>query len=197
MMQKYILTLPALLLAIVLHELGHGYAALAFGDDTAKKAGRLTLNPISHLDLLGLACLYVFRIGWAKPVPINPAQFTNQKVGMIVVSLFGVFVNMVLAIMAAYLMIHLKLPDTLSFFFQMLFIYNISFAVFNLMPIPPLDGSRLIMAILPFKTQIKIQHFEKYSYIFILFLSFSGILKNILIPLIDYLAVWIIHLVTL
>ena len=195
MIEQSILTGVALLTTIVLHELGHGYSALKMGDHTAEKAGRLTLNPLKHIDPIGLVALYVFRIGWAKPVPINPYNFKNYRSGMIVVSLAGVTVNFILALLSAFCLLRIPMTSLWIYFFQLLFAYNVAFAVFNLLPIPPLDGSRLISTFLPMKTQYQLQKYQRYSYILLVILSLTGLLSKILRPLIQGLSLFILNLV--
>ena len=192
---SYALTAVALLMTIVLHELGHGYVALWQGDSTAKDAGRLTLNPIKHVDLIGLVCLYVFKLGWAKPVPINPSRFTNYRKGMLLVSIAGVTVNLILAFLSAFLLRFFATNALLADFLSQLFFYNIAFFVFNLLPIPPLDGSRLITTFLPDRTQYVMAKYERYSYFLLLALSWSGLLARIMVPFMQRLASGVLRLV--
>ena len=192
---SYALTAVALLMTIVLHELGHGYVALWQGDFTAKDAGRLTLNPIKHVDPIGLVCLYVFKLGWAKPVPINPSRFTNYRKGMLLVSIAGVTVNLILAFLSAFLLRFFATNALLADFLSQLFFYNIAFFVFNLLPIPPLDGSRLITTFLPYRTQYVMAKYERYSYFLLLALSWSGLLARIMVPFMQRLASGVLRLV--
>ena len=145
-------TVPVLLIAFPVHECAHGYAAYMLGDDTAKRAGRLTLNPFRHLDLLGTICLIVAHFGWAKPVPINPYNFRDRKSGTALVSLAGPFSNLAMAFLSLLL---LKLflmiggvPALASTIIENFLVIsaeiNIGLFVFNLIPIPPLDGSRIL-----------------------------------------------------
>lgn len=147
--------LVALLSAIVLHELAHGLVALWNGDSTAKLYGRLTLNPIKHFDWIGLIMMLVVGFGWAKPVPVNLANFKNRKVGAITVSIAGVLTNLVLAFLGAmaYVLLLKATPKTESaqytvYFFEalakLILQLNVSFALFNILPLFPLDGYRLL-----------------------------------------------------
>lgn len=170
-----------LLFSVILHEVMHGVAALRFGDHTAERAGRLTLNPIPHIDLIGtillpavlLATNSPFLFGWAKPVPVNPLNFRDLKLGEIVVSLSGVGANLFLAILGAVaLHIMLAFSDNL-FVFQILnYLVNINLvlAVFNLLPIPPLDGSRVAMALLPARHAMSLARLETYGLLILLIL---------------------------
>ena len=145
----------ALLSALVLHEIAHGLVALWNGDPTAKYYGRLTLNPIKHFDWVGLILMFLVGFGWAKPVPVNPGNFKNRKVGAITVSIAGVATNLILAFLGAmFYVIFTKIPVHTEavaytvYFFQALAILlcqlNVSFALFNLLPLFPLDGYRLL-----------------------------------------------------
>lgn len=163
---KKIFDVLALLFVIVTHELGHGYAALLNGDKTAKNAGRLSFNPLKHLDLMGTLFLIVFKFGWAKPVPIDISQFKNRNLGLFTVSLAGIFVNMLTAIISiAILMIFGEKLGDFAIFFTLLASYGILFAVFNLIPVPPLDGSKIVASFLPDKYKYYMFKYEKYFYI--------------------------------
>ena len=139
----------ALLLSLILHEIGHGYAALKCGDPTAKFMGRLSLDPRKHLDPIGMICMFFLGIGWAKPVPINPYNFRKRGRDTILVSFAGIFVNLILFLVSTFLyVLSFKGSGTeieyLRKFLVILLSYNISLAVFNLVPVPPLDGYRLV-----------------------------------------------------
>ena len=182
-----LLSLPGILIAITFHEMAHGYAAEAMGDPTAKNAGRLTLNPLKHIDPLGFLSMVLFRIGWAKPVPINPMYFKDRKKGTIIVSLAGVVTNLILAFigMAAYLAVVPIQNQILSTILQYLYFYNIIFAVFNIIPIPPLDGSQILMTFLPEKAQPFYYKYERFGMAAIFVLAFTGILWTIISPAIN------------
>ncbi|KNZ43269.1 site-2 protease family protein [Acetobacterium bakii] len=182
-----VLSLPGILIAISFHEMAHGFAADAMGDPTAKNAGRLTINPFKHIDPLGFISMLLFRFGWAKPVPVNPMYFKNRKKGTIVVSLAGVATNLLLAFigMAAFLAVYPLQNEILSTILQYVYLYNIVFAVFNIIPIPPLDGSQILMVFLPPKALPVFYKFQRYGMIAIFVLAFSGLLGMIINPAIN------------
>lgn len=202
-----LLSLPAFFLAISVHESAHGYMAYKMGDPTAKYMGRLTLNPIAHFDLIGGLCLLLFHFGWAKPVPINPQNFKNRKKGVILVSLAGPVSNIIFAIVSALVLaVSGKLMgiSDVNFLFNvsayllgngltqmsgvvvllpMLYycvILNIGLAVFNLIPIPPLDGSKILLELLPYKARDFFYSIERYSMIIMLVVIYTGILNPVL-----------------
>ena len=156
------LAIPSLIVlffSIMLHEIAHGSAALQLGDPTAKYAGRLTLNPLKHIDTFGtiiLPLLLLFLtagqgpiIGWAKPVPINPFNFKDQKWGTLKVSLAGPVANFIVAIIFGLAIRFISLPSSIEFFFSIIVVYNFAWGIFNLIPIPPLDGSHILFSLLP------------------------------------------------
>lgn len=192
--------------AIILHEVAHGYAAYLLGDDTAKNAGRLTLNPLKHVDPVGTVILPLvmllisqgtFFFGWAKPVPFNPWRFKNQRTGMAIVGGAGPATNITLAILAGVISRFLPVADqgaTLGVFdsaasFLLYFAYsNLVLAFFNLVPIPPLDGSRLLQAVLPDAARDAYHRLEPYGFVILIGLSwlvpglFSGYLSMTVQP---------------
>lgn len=177
-----------LLCAIIPHEVAHGYAAYRFGDTTAKDAGRLSFNPLKHLDILGFLSLLIFKFGWAKPVPINPNRFSKKKAGMIVVSLAGIITNFILFFISCILMIwaHNKGYMVLFSIFKYILIFNLSLGLFNLLPLPPLDGSKVVVTFLPQKWQYYFYNNEKYLYIILVVLIFTGTITKFLDGPIDY-----------
>jgi Zn-dependent protease len=152
----FILRIPAILIALTIHEFSHGYVAWRLGDPTARNAGRLTLNPIAHLDIFGTIMLMLGPFGWAKPVPVNGNNFANPKRDSLWVSLAGPASNIITAIVIGYtyrilsgMMPGLFASDHISIFFQLCILLNIGIAFFNLIPIPPLDGSHILIGLLP------------------------------------------------
>ncbi len=194
-----------LLAAVTIHEVSHGLVAYRLGDPTPKLAGRLSLNPIKHLDLFGtLAFILTQAIGWAKPVPINPRYFKNPKQDMIWVALAGPVSNLLLATLFALLLKFLPyFLYPLSFFGRRSVVFfgkplvlmfalgiqlNIGLAVFNLLPIPPLDGSRILFGLLPPSMAYRYMRLEPYGFIILLLLIFTGVIQKIILPAILYLS---------
>jgi len=190
-----VLNVVILLFSIIIHEISHGYAALRFGDPTAKLAGRLTLNPIPHIDIVGSIVMPVmlilvhspFLFGWAKPVPINPYNFKNPKRDMMLTSLFGPLSNFGLAIVfSVFFRVSILLLGKNSIFtqgFEYGAAINVLLFCFNLIPIPPLDGSKVLMYFLPEKAADGFRKIERFGFIIIFALFFVGILGGILYPL--------------
>ena len=185
--------LPGLIIALSLHEYAHARAAVAMGDFTPRLMGRLTVNPMAHIDPIGLAMLFIARFGWAKPVVINPNNFRDRKKGEILVALAGPAMNFLLAFLALGVMLFLthtlrmEMSYGLRAVLWLIVVYNINFGVFNLIPLPPLDGSRILMAVLPYEMQYRFAGLERYSMlIFIVFLA-TPILSYILVPIAQFL----------
>lgn len=183
--REMLFRIPALLLAISVHEYAHAKAADALGDPTARLSGRMTLNPLAHLDPLGLLMLWLLRFGWAKPVPINPMYIRPRRLGIIVVSLAGAAANLALATL---LLIVLKLQvipwdGVIAGILEMTMWYSLFLAVFNLIPIPPLDGSKVLAELLPRKTAYYLAQYEQYGPILLIILLYLGSINSILLPL--------------
>lgn len=182
-----IYTVPALLIAITIHEYAHALTADAMGDPTPRYLGRLTFNPLAHLDILGAIMLALFHFGWAKPVAINPNNFRNRREGMIKVSLAGPAANLFLCFLAALIMVSMRrlhvLTPGVSAFLLWTMQYNVWFAFFNLLPIPPLDGSRLLDEFLPPQTAYKYNSFVgRYGFYILIALVASGLISYIITP---------------
>ncbi|MBE6828358.1 MAG: site-2 protease family protein [Ruminococcaceae bacterium] len=166
------------------HEYAHAYAATKLGDQTAKLSGRLTLNPLAHLDIIGTLMILFVGFGYAKPVPVNPRNFKNPKAGMAITALAGPFANIVMAAIFILLNNILSLfgsnlfVDSFSVFFTYAAIINVGLAVFNLLPIPPLDGSRVLQLLVPDKYYFKFAQYERYIVLVVFGLIVFGILDK-------------------
>ncbi|MFG1482984.1 site-2 protease family protein [Halobacteriovorax sp. RZ-2] len=191
------LALPGFLLAISFHEFGHAWMARRYGDDTAERIGRLTLNPIPHVDLVGTVIFPMVGImlggvpfGWAKPVPVDVRRFKNMKSGIFWVSFAGPGANLILMVLSALFfgMVYAYVPSTFSLktqFMDMLqysVFINILLAVFNLIPFPPLDGSKMVAAYLDYNSARKYEELQRFSFIFILILWFTPIFGYMIRP---------------
>ncbi|QDR80766.1 site-2 protease family protein [Sporomusa termitida] len=182
-----IFRIPALLIALTVHEYAHARTAVALGDPTPRFMGRLTLNPIAHLDPIGLLMLWLFKFGWAKPVPINPSHFKDYRQGMVMVSLAGPVSNMILALITAFVIgILAKLQLLSGDWVKILWLtytYNIILAVFNLLPIPPLDGSKVLSSLLPGRQGHIFDQLEQYGPFILMALVYIGVIGVIIDPL--------------
>ncbi len=174
------------LLAISIHEMSHGFAAYKLGDKTAKYDGRLSLNPLRHLDPFGALCMLFFGFGWAKPVMVNPIYFKNHKRDMALTALAGPVSNFLMAFIGMFGLLYLC-PMTNNIyvwlFFNMLISLNISLGIFNLIPIPPLDGSKIFLSLLPRKIYFEIMRYERYGFIVLIAALGLGVLD----PILDFL----------
>lgn len=203
---QYLLRIPIVLLSLSIHEVAHGYVAYKLGDPTARNLGRLSLNPIKHLDPIGAICMVLFRFGWAKPVPINTRYFKKPRRDMALSALAGPVANLLMAFVAYVISIyfsyfgsnggHFYLTSFLGtpfiataggkilyiayLFFANFFLLNISLAVFNLLPIPPLDGSRILYVFLPDKLYFGVMKYERIIEIALFGALWLGLLDGVL-----------------
>ena len=179
--------LPGLVIALVIHEYAHAKAADVMGDFTPRMTGRLTLNPMAHIDPIGLIMLLVVRFGWAKPVMINARNFRNWRQGELLVALAGPVANLLVAFISLLAMAVLfklgMFSEGVRLVLSMMVLFNINFAIFNMLPLPPLDGSKVLMVLLPGRLAYKLMSLERYSFIILIFLMMTSFLTMILIPL--------------
>ena len=189
-----LLCLPIVMLALSVHETAHGYVAYKLGDPTARNFGRLTLNPAKHMDPIGTVCMVLFGFGWAKPVPINTRYFKKPKRDMALSAAAGPISNLLLAFAFAVILRFVWTfgPSFISsgsdftyqiyyWLFQFLYLgirLNVTLAVFNLSPVPPFDGSRIFLVLLPTETYFKVMRYEKYLYILLMVALFLGFLDT-------------------
>ncbi len=201
---ELILIIPILLLSLSIHEFSHGFASYKKGDPTPKMQGRLTLNPLSHLDPMGaMVLLLTRRFGWAKPVPINPRYYSNPRKDLMLVSVAGPASNFVLAVIFALLLnlvgvffrgpLAMRMytqPNSLLLvlvqFLQLAVIINISLGIFNLLPVPPLDGSKILRGVLPREADKYLDQLEgPIGMVLLLILAFTGVLGAIIGPVVQ------------
>jgi len=191
----FVLVAVPLLYSIIIHELAHGWVADKMGDSTARWLGRLSLNPLKHLDPIGTAMLFIFGFGWAKPVPVNFTNLRDFRKGLIFVSSAGIAANIILAFIA-FLFLRLLSPppsEVLRTLFAYLAQINIMLAAFNLIPIPPLDGSKILMGFASRKLQYSLARLEPYGFFIILGLLWLHVLD----PLIAFFRWMILGLISL
>ena len=229
--QEILLRIPALLMALTFHEVAHGYVAMRLGDPTAKSLGRLSLNPLKHIDPIGALCMLLFRFGWAKPVPINTRYFKNPKRDMALSAAAGPASNFIMAFAGVlifyfsaffigfrggeiefvlettfldYVTASVSFAERLGYvwllFLQTFIFLNLSFGVFNLIPVPPLDGSRIFLQFLPAKYYFAVMKYEQYIMLGLMLLLWTGIvslpLSKIVIWILDAFE-WIVRLIPL
>ncbi|MBQ6262065.1 MAG: site-2 protease family protein [Clostridia bacterium] len=208
-LKTFLLSLPIILIALVVHEVSHGYIAMKLGDPTARNLGRLTLNPLKHLDPIGTVCMVLFHFGWAKPVPVNTRYFKKPKRDMALTALAGPVSNFILGffgvlvyrILYAIFMkvagpatsdLAINVMSTTLQFFYMFGVLNVSLGVFNLIPIPPLDGSRILLVFLPTKAYFAVMKYERYIMIGFFVLLFVGRRVGFIFSPISTLVGWVI-----
>ena len=206
---RLVIYMVVLLLAISAHEAAHAWMSYKFGDDTARLLGRVTLNPVAHTDLIGTLLIpsvgfivgamgggRLPLIGWGKPTPVNPLRWRNKDLANVMVSIAGILANLLIATIAFIIFkfllmsgtIHLMSDSTLEpivLFLDNLLIMNISLAVFNLLPFPPLDGSKVLSTFLPASMQPALDFLEQYGYFLLILLIYMGFFRAIIRPILD------------
>ena len=181
--------LPGLLIALVFHEYAHARMAVAMGDFTPRLMGRLTLDPRAHIDPIGLVMLLVARFGWAKPVEYNPMNLRERTRGEILTALAGPAANFIIAFAAMLVLVLLRrfapgiVTGGMYTVIWMIVIYNINFGIFNLIPLPPLDGSKVLYHIIPYEHRWRYMQLERYSFLILIAMMMTPILGSILVPL--------------
>ena len=191
----FVILASVLLYSVILHEVAHGWVAYQFGDDTALRYGRLTLNPASHIDPLGTLMLFLVGFGWARPVPVNYYGFSNKRLGLFSVALAGCAANIFIVIIALFLLQfnYFNTNPGWSVILPIVVRINLILGAFNLIPIPPLDGSKILMSFLPYRAQENLASIEPYGFFIIAFLLFTGLLN----PAIDFMQSIILGLIVL
>lgn len=200
--QLYIilLSVPAALISIAVHESAHGYVSYKQGDPTARNLGRITLNPLKHFDIMGFICMVLFRVGWAKPVPVNPRYYKNPRRGMAITAAAGPVSNIIMAFIGVigYKLVGLIFREmntayyicvTIYMFFQVFASLNVFLAIFNLIPVPPFDGSRIAYIFMPPKAYFGIMKYERYIMLGMIAILWLGVLDT---PL-DFLSTSILN----
>ena len=182
-LSNILVSLVGIVFAMTIHEFGHAYSAYLLGDDTAKRAGRMTINPSRHVDIVGLFMLIIFHFGWAKPVPVNPNNFKNYKLGSFIVALSGALGNLIGAIVCAVIM-KFSPMYAISAISSAALSYNLWFGAFNLLPVPPLDGWGVISSFLPYKFRNFEIKYENIGYLILIILLVTGLYSHIMTPIV-------------
>lgn len=197
MILEILLIATILFFAVVVHEYAHGWVAYKLGDPTAKLAGRLTLNPVMHIDPVGtiflpgvlialrLLGLNTFLFGWAKPIPVNFSRLNNPRRDMMLVGMAGPAVNVILAVVASQLTRFPMSLDVYKFVEAAVFI-NLLLATFNMIPVPPLDGSRLVMGLLPRQLAVPYSQLERYGILIVMAFIYMGVLDAVVLPIVEW-----------
>jgi Zn-dependent protease len=172
----------AIAIAISVHEFGHAYSAHLLGDDTAKDYGRMSLNPLKHVDPIGAICLFLFRFGWAKPVPVDPNNFKNYRFGNFIVSIAGIICNILTAIICVIINKYVDFY-AINLVSQWTTIYCIGLGAFNLLPVPPLDGWGIVSSFLPAKYYRNVANYERWGFFILMALLLTNIYQVILNPI--------------
>lgn len=195
---SFLYTLPALLFCLSVHEFAHAFTAYKLGDRTQKAMGRLTLNPFSHIDISGFICIALFGFGWGKPVMIDDRNFKNKAAGNALTAFAGPFSNIIMAILFTIILKILLITGVIlptinsvvgSIILNMLILtiqFNVVFAIFNLIPIPPFDGSRILYFFLPAKGREYMYKIEQYSFVIVLVILVTGIGSKLVSPIVNF-----------
>lgn len=195
---SFLYTLPALLFCLAVHEFSHAYTAYKLGDRAQKAMGRLTLNPFSHIDITGFICIALFGFGWGKPVMIDDRNFKNRAAGNAITAFAGPFSNLIMAVIFTIILklliitgvvttaINSTVGTIILNMLQLVIQFNVVFGIFNLIPIPPFDGSRILYYFLPQKGREIMYNIERHSFIIVLVILVTGIGSMIVSPIINF-----------
>ena len=186
-LSNILVSLVGIVFAMTIHEFGHAFAAYLLGDDTAKRAGRMTINPSRHVDILGLIMLIIFHFGWAKPVPVNPNNFKNYRVGSFIVAISGAIGNLIWAIICAFIL-KFSPMRSITLIAATAINYNLWFGAFNLLPVPPLDGWGVISSFLPYKYRDFEIKYENIGYVVLIVLLITNLYSYITTPIVSVFA---------
>lgn len=199
-LMDFLIILPGVLIAISFHEFAHAAVAYAMGDPTAKNEGRMSVNPAKHIDPIGFMMLMIARFGWAKPVPVNENNFKNRTLGNFLVSIAGISMNILIAIVTI-IIIHFTqgLFSNYAYYQVMSSIMriNIAFAAFNLLPVPPLDGSKLLLSLIPVKYRYFVYQYENYGTLILILLLITGTLGIVLNPIVNVIIIFITTIINI
>lgn len=200
---SFLIRIPALLITLTFHEYAHGKMADYLGDPTARYQGRLSLNPLEHLDPIGLLMLWLVGFGWAKPVQVNPMNFRgDKKKGMMLVAAAGPGMNLFMALVFMYVQGFIFFNPGIPYasviyaLVTSIVTYNIFLAVFNLVPVPPLDGSKILAGFLPYRYEFYYRQLEQFGPMLLLLLIFTGMIRGLVIPAAYYIQVFMSSLVS-
>jgi len=185
----FIILAAVLLYSVIFHEVAHGWVAHLFGDDTAILHGRLTLNPVSHIDPIGTFMLFLVGFGWAKPVPVNYYNLNRSRLGLFCVALAGCLTNILIATIALAILQFRAVNSSpiYSVILPIVIRVNLILGTFNLIPIPPLDGSKILMSFLPYRAQESLSRIEPYGFFILIILLFTGVLSPVIIFMQDFI----------
>ena len=197
---EILLRLPVLCLVFTVHEFAHGYMAYKLGDETAKRDGRLSFNPLKHIDPIGMLCLLLFRFGWAKPVMVNPSNLRNPKIDMAYISVAGPVSNILFAFLVGLIWVPVStvvVSPLVAGLVNELILLNIVLAVFNMLPIPPLDGSKVFTVFLSEDSYFRFQDtVGRYGFLILIVLIWTGITQQIIFPVVNALYVGMFEVLT-
>lgn len=181
-----LIILPGIIVGLSFHEFGHAAMAYLMGDDTAKRAGRMNVDPVSHIDPVGFLMLMLAGFGWARPVPIQESNFRNRNIGLFLVSIAGILMNLIIAILFFVILYFTESMVSSQAYVDVMYavvFINIGLACFNLLPIPPLDGSKVLYSVLPMRWRYKFYQYERYGQLILILLLMTGTIGYVMAPI--------------